>query len=210
MQRKTARKKAGASFSRVQKYGLLMILLWISVWCLCRQVSSAVWPALKEVARHECRTVVVETMNRALHQELTDHPDRYQSLYFESQGGISSDPVRLNEARLSLVDAAEKALGALPKRTITVPLGALSGSVFLFDLGPGWRVHFRPEGYVEGVIVEKTEPAAINRLLFSSTLEVTATVNVILDGKASLCSVTECIPLASFLLEGTTPEYYTQ
>ena len=117
--------------------------------------------------------------------------------------------MRLNAARLSLVGAAEQALETLPDKTITIPLGALSGSIFLFDLGPGWKVHLSPNGYVEGTITEQTEPAAINRTQFTATLELTVTVNVILDGRASLTSVTEELPLASFLLDGDTPTYYS-
>ena len=192
---------------KITLVGVLGICL--AVWYAGECISHAIWPALREVAQHECRTVVVQTIHEALRQELSNHPGRYDTLYTVEHGVIQGDSVRLNAARLSLVGAAEQALETLPDKTITIPLGALSGSIFLFDLGPGWKVHLSPKGYVEGTITEQTEPAAINRTQFTATLELTVTVNVILDGRASLASVTEELPLASFLLDGDTPTYYS-
>lgn len=113
---------------KITLVGVLGICL--AVWYAGECISHAIWPALREVAQHECRTVVVQTIHEALRQELSNHPGRYETLYTVEHGVVQGDSMRLNAARLSLVGAAEQALETLPDKTITIPLGALSGSIF--------------------------------------------------------------------------------
>ncbi|MFR4667623.1 MAG: sporulation protein YunB [Subdoligranulum sp.] len=171
-------------------------------------LKMRMWPAMREVAQHECRSLVVQCLNTAVYGELSANPQRYAGLYTLNGGCLLGDSERINTARAALVQTAQQALNTMPKNDISISLGSLSGSIFLLEMGPGWTVHLNPDGYVEGRMEETMEPAAINRTRFTADLVLETTVNVILNGRAALTQVEVRVPLASFLLDGDVPAYY--
>lgn len=177
-------------------------------WHLTDCIEDAMWPAMREVAQHECRSLVVQCLNTAVYGELSANPQRYAGLYTLNGGCLLGDSERINTARAALVQTAQQALNTLPKNDISISFGSLSGSIFLLEMGPGWTVHLNPDGYVEGRMEETMEPAAINRTRFTADLVLETTVNVILNGRAALTQVEVRVPLASFLLDGDVPAYY--
>lgn len=188
------------------------LALAAAVFCLCWHladcIEDAMWPAMREVAQHECRSLVVQCLNTAVYDELSANPQRYAGLYTLNGGCLLGDSERINTARAALVQTAQQALNTMPKNDISISLGSLSGSIFLLEMGPGWTVHLNPDGYVEGRTEETMEPAAINRTRFTADLVLETTVNVILNGRAALTQVEVRVPLASFLLDGDVPAYY--
>ena len=174
------------------------LALAAAVFCLCWHladcIEDAMWPAMREVAQHECRSLVVQCLNTAVYGELSANPQRYAGLSTLNGG--------------CLVQTAQQAMNTMPKNDISISLGSLSGSIFLLEMGPGWTVHLNPDGYVEGLMEETMEPAAINRTRFTADLVLETTVNVILNGRAALTQVEVRVPLASFLLDGDVPAYY--
>lgn len=189
-----------------------LLALAAAVFCLCwhlaDRIEDAMWPAMREVAQHECRSLVVQCLNTAVYGELSANPQRYAGLYTLNGGCLLGDSERINTARAALVQTAQQALNAMPKNDISISLGSLSGSIFLLEMGPGWTVHLNPDGYVEGRMEGTMEPAAINRTRFTADLVLETTVNVILNGRAALTQVEIRVPLASFLLDGDVPAYY--
>ena len=169
------------------------LALAAAVFCLCWHladcIEDAMWPAMREVAQHECRSLVVQCLNTAVYGELSANPQRYAGLYTLNGGCLLGDSERINTARAALVQTAQQALNTMPKNDISISLGSLSGSIFLLEMGPGWTVHLNPDGYVEGRMEETMEPAAINRTRFTADLVLETTVNVILNGRAALTQV---------------------
>lgn len=179
------------------------------LWHTADRIEDAMWPALREVAQHECRSLIVQCLNDAVSQALAAEPQTYAGLYVLENNCLHGDAVRINVAKDTLVQAAQQALNTLPENEICISLGSLSGSIFLLEIGPGWIVHLNPDGYVEGILEEKSEPAAINRTRFTAEILLQTTANVILDGHAALTQAEVRVPLASFLLDGDIPAYYS-
>lgn len=178
------------------------------VWYEAEKIEDSLWPAMREAALHECRTAVVRCINRAVCAELNRAPDAYGSLYTAEGGAVRGDTARLNAAQTALVAAAQDAVDAMPEDAVTVPVGSLSGSIFLFELGPGWTVRMHPTGYVEGEITETAQAVSINRTRFTAVLVLRTIVSVLLDGRTEQTAAEQRIPLASFLLDGEVPTYY--
>ncbi len=61
------------------------LALAAAVFCLCWHladcIEDAMWPAMREVAQHECRSLVVQCLNTAVYGELSANPQRYAGLY---------------------------------------------------------------------------------------------------------------------------------
>lgn len=178
-------------------------------------VETEVKPRVEELAEYECRAIVVQAMNEAVSAEMQRTPALYQDLYtltYAPSGAlcaVRADTAALNRAQLALVDAVQQALAALPARSWTFPLGSLSGWSVLGGLGPDWEMQLQPRGYVEGRMEEEAESLSINRTRYTVSLALQVTINMVLDGKHSTAVVAECIPVASLLLEGEVPTYYS-
>lgn len=178
-------------------------------------VETEVKPRVEELAEYECRAIVVQAMNEAVSAEMQRTPALYQDLYtltYAPNGAlcaVQADTAALNRAQLALVDAVQQTLAALPARSWTFPLGSLSGWSVLGGLGPDWEMQLQPRGYVEGRMEEEAESLSINRTLYTVSLALQVTINMVLDGKHSTAVVAERIPVASLLLEGEVPTYYS-
>ena len=178
-------------------------------------VETEVKPRVEELAEYECRAIVVQAMNEAVSAEMQRTPALYQDLYtltYAPNGAlcaVQADTAALNRAQLVLVDAVQQALAALPARSWTFPLGSLSGWSVLGGLGPDWEMQLQPRGYVEGRMEEEAESLSINRTRYTVSLALQVTINMVLDGKNSTAVVAERIPVASLLLEGEVPAYYS-
>lgn len=178
-------------------------------------VETEVKPRVEELAEYECRAIVVQAMNEAVSAEMQRTPALYQDLYtltYAPNGtlcAVQADTAALNRAQLALVDAVQHALAALPARSWTFPLGSLSGWSVLGGLGPDWEMQLQPRGYVEGRMEEEAESLSINRTRYTVSLALQVTINMVLDGKHSTAVVAERIPVASLLLEGEVPTYYS-
>lgn len=178
-------------------------------------VETEVNPRVEELAEYECRAIVVQAMNEAVSAEMQRTPALYQDLYtltYAPSGAlcaVQADTAALNRAQLALVDAVQQALAALPARSWTFPLGSLSGWSVLGGLGPDWEMQLQPRGYVEGRMEEEAESLSINRTRYTVSLALQVTINMVLDGKHSTAVVAERIPVASLLLEGEVPTYYS-
>lgn len=66
----------------------------------------------------------------------------------------------------------------------------------------------QPQGYVQGVVRETAESLSINTTRCTAVLELTVTVNMVLDGRTATLTVTDTVPLASVLICGDTPSAY--
>lgn len=178
-------------------------------------VETEVKPRVEELAEYECRAIVVQAMNEAVSAEMQRTPALYQDLYTLTYGpngalcAVQADTAALNRAQLALVDTVQQALAALPARSWTFPLGSLSGWSVLGGLGPDWEMQLQPRGYVEGRMEEEAESLSINRTRYTVSLALQVTINMVLDGKHSTAVVAERIPVASLLLEGEVPTYYS-
>ena len=178
-------------------------------------VETEVKPRVEELAEYECRAIVVQAMNEAVSAEMQRTPALYQDLYtltYAPNGAlcaVQADTAALNRAQLALVDTVQQALAALPARSWTFPLGSLSGWSVLGGLGPDWEMQLQPRGYVEGRMEEEAESLSINRTRYTVSLALQVTINMVLDGKHSTAVVAERTPVATLLLEGEVPAYYS-
>ena len=66
-----------------------------------------------------------------------------------------------------------------------------------------------PDAYVEGTIQEKVQSVSVNRTQYTITLDLNVTISMVLDGNTATAQVQDQIPVASILLDGEIPTYYS-
>lgn len=171
-------------------------------------------PTLEELAEYECRAIVVQAMNDAVATEIEANSQLYEDLYqleYDSSGAlqaITANTPALNRARTALIRAVESTLAALEETELEIPFGSLTGVTALGGLGPTWKLTLLPDAYVEGNLREDVQSVSINRTRYTITLNLQATISMILDGNTATAQVSSQIPIAGILLNGDTPAYY--
>ncbi len=188
------------------------VLLW-ALLALCWYVEDRFEPILDELAEYEVRAAVTQAVNAAVSAELAAHPQRYAQVYRVQYNGtvpaaVQADAAAMNAARLALVAAVNGALQAMPRIRMRVPFGTLTGFSLLNNLGPGWPLSFTPEAFAEGTIQESAAAVGINSTRYAAALDLTVTINMVLDGKNRVLYAASTVPVASVLVSGQTPLYY--
>ncbi len=147
-------------------------------------------------------------MNRAVAAELTRSPALCDALFTQVSGLVSLDAAAAGAAQTQFVSAVQTEMDALPEICYAVPFGSLTNNSLLSGLGPGWLLSIRPKGYVQGEIRETTQSLSINTTRYSAVLQLSVTVNMILDGSTATLTVAADYPLASLLVCGDIPNAY--
>lgn len=193
----------------------LLAALTLLLYAVAR-LDAKIQPILQEFAEYETRSAVVRLMNDAVAQEMAQSPERYRELYAVTTGAdggvqtVQGDPQAVNLARASLIRAVTAALDAAPEQRLEIPLGSLLDSAILNDLGPAWTLTIQPRGYVDGELTETAKAVEINRVEYRIDLTLTASVNMILEGRAHVLIAETTVPLVHVLLDGQTPGYYSR
>ena len=173
---------------------LAVLVLTAGVLSLNRYVNTVVKPTLHELAEYEARSAAVQAMNRAVAAELTRSPALCDALFTQGSGLVSLDAAAAGAAQTQFVSAVQTEMDALPEICYAVPFGSL--------------LSIRPKGYVQGEIRETTQSLSINTTRYSAVLQLSVTVNMILDGSTATLTVAAHYPLASLLVCGDTPNAY--
>ena len=170
---------------RAQLRGVLWLLaaslLAGGLW-LDRYVNTVIKPTLHELAEYEARAATVQAVNRAVAAALAADASLTDALFVQSGGIVSLDAAAAGAAQLRRVSAVQEEMNVLPEEDFTIPFGSLTNNSLLSGLGPGWRMQVQPKGYAEGHIREATESLSINTTRYSAVLQLSVTVNMILDG----------------------------
>lgn len=172
-------------------------------------VNTEIKPTLHALAEYQARAATVAAMNEAIAAELGKQPDLCANLYQVTDETLVLDTASANLARALLVAAVDQAMQALPESSWIIPFGTLTDNTLLSGLGPGWQVGLRPQGFVEGTVEEAAEALPVNSVRCTVELVLQVTVNMILDGRTSTLVVTNRVPLASVVVNGETPHYYS-
>lgn len=188
--------------------GLAAVLLLAGGLYLNQYVNTVVKPTLHQLAEYEARSAAVQAVNRAVAAELLQSPALYAGLLVQDGDLVSLDAAAAGAAQAQLIAAVQNEIDALPEIDYRVPFGSLTNNSLLSGLGPGWRVQLQPKGYVQGQIQESTASVAINTTRYSAILQITVTINMILDGSTATLTAEAEYPLASLLLSGSTPNAY--
>ena len=176
----------------------------------CKLSILTAWVTLLNLllAEYEARAATVQAMQSAVSAQLQTMPTLCEALYIQRGELVQLDTARANAAEVQLTAAVQQSLAALPKTDYLIPFGSLTNNSLLSGLGPGWEFTLQPQGYVQGAVRETAESLSINTTRCTAVLELTVTVNMVLDGRTATLTVTDTVPLASVLICGDTPGAY--
>lgn len=171
-------------------------------------VDTQIKPSLMQIAEYEARSITTRAMHTAVQQVLEEEPDAGVDLYRITQDYAQVDADKANHIRNEMIAAVQYQLESLPVREYEIPFGSLTGNAILSGHGPGWNVQLQPQGYIQAEWKETCESLSINVTRYQAQLDLTVTVNMVLDGRTETIAVKDSVPVASVLLRGQTPNVY--
>ena len=187
---------------------LLLAVSLLAAWQFSRYVNTTVKPTLHQLAEYEARAATARAIQSAVSAQLAETPTLCTDLYSCRGDIVQLDTARANTAKMQLLAAVQQALAAMPETDYRIPFGSLTNNSLLSGLGPGWHFTLQPQGYAEGTITETARSLSINTTRCTAVLDLTVTVNMVLDGRTATLTVTDTVPLASVLIRGEIPQAY--
>lgn len=206
MRRYTAAGKRRARRRTISALFLMAVLA--AALCLNCYINTVVKPTLHKLAEYEARCATVQAVNRAVTAELLRSSSTWESLFVQNGTVIRLNPAAANTAQTQIISAVQAEIDALPEISYVIPFGSLTNNSLLSGIGPGWQLQIHPRGYAEGFIRQEAESLSINTTRYSAVLQVSVTVNMILDSSTSTLTVTSEYPLTTFLVGGDIPHAY--
>lgn len=171
-------------------------------------IDREIRPTLMQLAEYEARAQALQVIHTAVDKAMQAQPTLCLDLYNITQDSVQMNAAQANIVRNHLILAVGECLESLPEKEYAIPFGSLTGNSLLSGHGPGWKVQLQPEGYVQAEWRESSESLSINTTRYQAELEISVTMNMILDGRTETLTVTDRVPLASILLRGDTPSVY--
>lgn len=206
MRRRPARKK-----KRICVFvpiGLIAVVSIVAVLAFNSYVGEKIRPTLMQLAEYKARSVTLQAIHSAVSRVQREEDLEGQSFASETTDGVQLNTATVNHMRSALLVAVQEEMQNLPLQQYVVPFGSLTGNSLLSGWGPGWKVDLQPEGYVDAWLQEETESLSINTTRYSASFLISVTVNMILDGRTETLTVTDSLPLVSFLYCGEVPSAY--
>lgn len=177
-------------------------------------MNKSLRPVLVGLSDARVESVAARAMNDAILEILSDSDagKGLLNIYTASDGGVyllTADAARLNSIAADCADSAQQKIADLGEQGVSVPLGTLTGIPILAGVGPRITLRFTPAGAVRSEFSSQFRTAGINQTLHRITLELTATIRVILPGESHVVTVYAQAPIAENVIVGDVPGAYT-
>jgi sporulation protein YunB len=196
-------------------------------------INKGIRPAIMEIAVTRTEQIATESINDAISKKIVQSDLRNIEIYREN-GEVSFDPETftrtLSEVTLRVERFLKKAeQGKLDEwqnaeeiqvetgtdepqefgEIAKIPLGQATGIPLLANLGPEIPVRITPMGTVRTEIKTEWDEVGINWIPYRLYIQIVVDVRVIIPFETEIRTITNEIPLASGILKGDVPNFYS-
>lgn len=121
---------------------------------------------------------------------------------------IKTNTQLVNEIALRLSLTAQEKMQKNDNLSVSVPLGALTGIVFLSSWGPDIEIDIIPSGTIAYEYSTILKTSGINQVNYKIILNMITTVNLIIPGNHKQISVDSEVLLTDCIIAGRVPDVY--
>ena len=122
---------------------------------------------------------------------------------------VLSNTVAVNRMKSNITSRVSQEIGQLDRWSLSVPLGALTGSSFMSGVGPSIPITVAPNGRVFAELKSEFESAAINQTIHRLVLETKLDIGLLLPAATTSTTVGTQVPIAETIIVGNVPSSYT-
>ncbi len=194
--------------------GLSLLLGLVLAVLLIRWFDVSMRPQLIALSEAQIRNYLTQAANQSVAQAVAEQGPSYAdiiTLQTEAGGGIAtltSDTLQLNHIRARILDDIISHIENLDDRSLSVPLGALTGIDLLSALGPRLPVRVVSVASAEGSYRNDFLSAGINQTLHRIMLDVDITARLLLPGGVVELELSTPVCVAETVIIGQVPQTY--
>jgi sporulation protein YunB len=169
--------------------------------------------SILEIAKSEVQLQAVEIVNQAVNDKIVAETDYRDIVYIhkDEKGGIvmiQANTVILNQIMAKTVKEVIASINELEMQTISVPIGQVTGSVFLAAYGPKLSVKIIPAKQVTVEVENRFEQAGINQTRHLIYFKINSRIKIAVPLVDKDVEVATTIPLADTIIVGSVPDTY--
>lgn len=192
---------------------IVIIILAIIAVLIVLFFSKNVNPIIKTIAEDEIRGITTVAVNTAVGKVMAEQIG-YSDLITitkDDNGEINliqiNSPLINNIARQTII-LAQHNISSLGEQGIEIPIGSLSGIMFLSGKGPNISLKAMPVGTATSKFFSRFDEAGINQTKHTIFIEITSEVSIIMPGaNTTIETVTEVV-LCENIIIGKVPDTY--
>jgi len=204
---------------RPYRKGIPPILLPVFVaLVLCaaffKLVSSELRPVIETVAVSRATNLISMKIGSAVDDCLLETEMTYAdfiTMEVNETGGIASlsgRPAETSRFKRQVIETITGQLNCVSSEELDIPIGNLTGSIFLSGLGPEIRVEVYTIGEVTATYRNSFVAAGVNQTHHGVYLDIVATVHLLIPGEIIPVTVSEQICVAETVILGAVPDTY--
>ncbi|MCI8622273.1 MAG: sporulation protein YunB [Provencibacterium sp.] len=204
-----------SALHRVPPRGLLRAAILFGFVGALLFSSLQLRPTLRAISAHQANLACTRAITSAVEEQLSQSGLRYENLVSLSrnlEGGVTAvetDMVTAGRLKTAVTSRILDAFQAGDLQEARIPLGTLTGSVWLNGRGPSIPLKILPSRVVSVDIESQLIEAGINQTLHQLLLTVEADAEAILPGLSSSTHVSTRFLLAETVIVGEVPGAYT-
>lgn len=198
--------------SILKKIIAVIILIVGVIICICFFFLRSVSPIIVDISEEEVRAVTSNAVREATIEVLNRNSHTTPEIItYDNEGNIST--IQVNHSLInSIVQecglATQNKLALLGMRGIDIPIGSLSGFVFLAGKGPNVNIKILPVGSVHVEILSEFTSRGINQTNHKIYLSINSDVNIVLPGSNNSITALAEIIICDTVIVGKIPSFY--
>ena len=177
-------------------------------------VQRKLHPIVSAVARTQISNMVTHQLERGMAGKLKEvQYDRLVTIQRDQNGAITALTTNMgevNQLRSQLVGTVAEELEQFTVSEVSIPIGSLFHSEFLWAHGPAIRVKAMWVGNISAEFKSQFSSAGVNQTLHRIWLVITAPMTLLLPGGAVEVPVDSQLCMAETIIVGRVPESYIQ
>lgn len=197
--------------TRRRKYEVFILFMAIIILVFFAFVEKQIAPSVLAIAEARARVVATEAINKAVKERITRNI-KYTDLiavHKDINGQVTL--IQVNTIEINRIETETslevlKALKSISMEKIKIPLGLVTGSKILSNMGPVINVSLYPVGTVYVDISEAFEEAGINQTRHKILLDIEAHVRIVQPLLTSRVEIKTSVPIAETIIIGNVPQ----
>lgn len=172
-------------------------------------------PVLEAMAESKAKNIASEAVNDAVHTVLCEKEITYDNIVHrttDESGKITSvtvDSIRINQLCAEIRTIITDKLNSLGEKSVSIPVGSLSGIDMFAGKGPGIEVGITLSGSAVTKMWGDFQTAGINQTRHQMILEVQTKIYVITQNGNISTEILNSIVVAETVIVGQVPEIYS-
>ncbi len=188
---------------------ILILILTVSYVLVDLRLKASIL----ELAQSKAQLRVIEIINQAVNEKVV-HETEYKDIVYVHKDDdgrivmIQANTVILNQIMSKTITAVIEGLNMLEEEKVTVPLGQITGIMFLSGSGPKIEVRIIPSKQLSVAVKDRFEQAGINQTRHQIYLKIDSRIKIAVPFMAKEINVSTTVPMAETIIVGEVPETY--